>query len=831
MVDRSRAWEEAGPQMFDEHLERFQKVAVSVLSERDPKFELSTEDRMAAAIHGKQRRYSVALRNGVAETLALLGSRPEALSSCSQGKPSSVATLAVRKLMSPADPVLWASLNDVFPLLAEAAPGEFLACLEYGFASPAKPFQFLFSEEDDGVFGTTYISGLLWGLEALSWSPDYLARAALVLCQFAEIDPGGNWGNRPASTLYSIFCPWFPQTGASVEKRIATVKAVVDEYPNVGWALVLALLPSSHQSSSGSYKPKWRGFIPDDRHEKPTNEEYWRQVSEYAKLALQLAAQSFPRIPDLVARIPNLPAEIRKDFLELLSSSELKTLNEEERFPIWDGLQQLILQHQKFANAEWAMSPSIIKELQICADELRPEAPESEHQRLFTENDFDLIQDEGDYNELRRVLDNRRKVALKEIWNGGGLNKVIEMIVKVESPWRLGYTLGVLPEIDADGQLLPVSRLDEAANMGEFLGGYIWGRFSTGGWDWIDAVDTASWSRRAVSWFLSRLPFCRRAWDIVTARLGVGGGEYWELTGGNIYEAGDDAELGVELLMKNGRAITAVRGLQSIRHQKKVLPTELAVDVLEAVLASGENPNRLNAYAIVEIISALQRAKGVDRRRLANLEWAFLPLLGSYSGGHPATLEQELAEDPDFFCEVVGLIYRPEGKKAPVKEPSEKVKHRAENAYRLLHDWHISPGTLADGGFSDEKLSAWVDRVKKKATKIGRLKVALYEIGKVLFYTQRFAKNLWLPNAVARILNKNDHEEMRRGLTIECFNSRGIHGFTQGKAEHELAEGYRSKADAFDLAGFPRLATSLRNLAESYEHDAEREEKRNPYGD
>lgn len=831
LIDRAQAWKEAGPRMFDEHLERFQKVAISVLGERDPKFELPAEDRIAAAIHGKSRRYSVSLRKGVAETLALLGSWPEALSSCSQGKPSLVASLIIRELLSPADPVLWASLNDVFPLLAEAAPGEFLTCLEDGFASPTKPFEFLFDQEHDGVFGATYISGLLWGLEALSWSPDYLARAALVLGRFAEIDPGGNWGNRPSGSLYSIFCPWFPQTCAPVERRVAAVKALVGEYPDVGWALVLALLPSAHQSSSGSHKPKWRSFIPDDHRKKPTNEEYWQQVSEYAKLALMLATRNFTKLPDLVARIPNLPADVRADFFELLASPELKNLNEEERYPIWDGLQRLILHHQKFADAEWAMSPSIVADLQNRADGIKPEAPASEHQRLFTEDDFHLITEEGDYNEQRSALDARRQAALKLILNSGGLDKVIEMAVHVESPWRLGYTLGVLPEVNADERLLPVSLPADSDGIGAFLSGYIWGRYSAGGWGWVDLLDMSTWPDKSAAWFFARLPFCKNTWDRVAARLGESEGEYWELTGGNTYEAGDDAELGVGLLAKNGRALTAVRGLQSIRYQKKVVDLELAVEVLEAALASGEDPNRLDAHAVVQIISTLQKAEGVDRRRLGKLEWGFLPLLNRFSGGHPAILEQALAEEPDFFCEVIQWIYRPKGKKAPVKEPSEDVKRKAESAYRLLHDWHTPPGTLADGGFSGEGLTAWVDSVKKNATESGHLEVALHQIGQVLFYTQRFAEELWLPEAVARILNENGHEEMRRGLTMECFNSRGVHGFTHGKAERELADGYRSKADAFDLAGFPRLAVSLRDLAESYERDAEREAKRNPYRD
>ena len=63
------------------------------------------------------------------------------------------------------------------------------------------------------------------------------------------------------------------------------------------------------------------------------------------------------------------------------------------------------------------------------------------------------------------------------------------------------------------------------------------------------------------------------------------------------------------------------------------------------------------------------------------------------------------------------------------------------------------------------------------------------------------------------------------------MNMRGVHGFSAGKEEREFAAGYRKKAEALDQHGFSRFATAMRELAESYERDAEREAQRNPYGE
>ena len=103
---------------------------LSVLRKNDPQFELPPGERYAARIHGKILAHSRLLRAGLAESLALLRSHPKALTSCTFGKAESTAALAVRRILADADWVRWASLNDLLPLLAEAAPGEFLDAVE-----------------------------------------------------------------------------------------------------------------------------------------------------------------------------------------------------------------------------------------------------------------------------------------------------------------------------------------------------------------------------------------------------------------------------------------------------------------------------------------------------------------------------------------------------------------------------------------------------------------------------------------------------------------------------------------------------------------------------
>ena len=350
---RYEAWYALGPHLFDEHLNRMMEVAVAVLRERDPKFELSPDERHAASIYGKILNYSQSLRDGLAESLALLGSHPKAQTSCSFNKSETTAALAVHDILADADWILWASLNDLLPLLAEAAPEQFLSAVENALNANPCPFDTVFAQEGNGVFGNNYMTGLLWALETLAWDENHLTRVVIILGELAAKDPGGNWANRPLNSLTTILLPWLPQTCASVPKRRTAIATLQNENPNIAWKLLLNLLPGSHQISSGSRKPTWRETIPGTWSKGVTRQEYWEQMIAYAELAIMGAKSDVAKLIDLIDRLDDLPPPAHEQIVAYLKSDAITSLPETEKFRVWTNLVDLVAKHQKYLDAEW----------------------------------------------------------------------------------------------------------------------------------------------------------------------------------------------------------------------------------------------------------------------------------------------------------------------------------------------------------------------------------------------------------------------------------------------------------------------------------------------
>lgn len=831
-IARYEGWYALGPRLFDEHLDRLLEAAVSVLRENDPQFQLPPEERYAAGIHGKVLAHSHLLRAGLAESLALLGSHPKALKSCTFGKAESTAVLAVRKILADADWVRWASLNDLLPLLAEAAPGEFLDAVEKALRSGPCPFDEVFSQESSGVFGRTYMSGLLWALETLAWDADYLSRVVICLGELAARDPGGRWANRPADSLTTILLPWLPQTCAPIAKRVAAVKALLAELPDIGWKLLLSLLPRSHSVSSGTRKPAWRATIPDDWPKGVTHREYWEQVSAYAELAINEARRDVSKLAQLIDHLENLPQPAYEQLVEHLASDAVMAMPEADRLRLWTELVDLVTKHRKFADAQWAMKPQQVEEIASIVDRLAPDAPFFRHQRLFSDRDFGLYEERGNYEEQHRELENRRQRAVEEVAANGGVEAALAFAKAVQSPWRVGIAFGAVAGKDSDGVVLPDLLESEQKALAQFAGGFVWGRFRSQGWQWVDTIETSQWTSNQVGQFLSFLPFTQDTWECSKRLLGQDESTYWSKTAANPYEADSGLEHAIDQLIHHGRPYAAIRCLHRMLHDKQAFDNGRAVRALLGALRSAESPHSLDAYEIVEVIKALQNDPSINPDDLFRVEWAYLPLLDKHNDVSPKLLQRRLAKEPEFFCEVIQLVFRSKKEERPVEEPTEERKNIATNAYRLLSGWRIPPGLREDGAYDGDALKAWLETVKKECIKTGHLEIAMTMVGHVLVYVPPDPDGLWIHRSTAAALNAKDAEDMRDGFRTELYNSRGVHWVDPtGKPERGLAARYRAQAEAVEGAGYPRLAATLRELADTYEHEAEGVSSRDTFDD
>ena len=727
-------------------------------------------------------------------------------------------------------------MGTLLPVLAEAAPDNFLAIVENALRSKSCPFDELFSEEGTPITGSNYMTGLLWALETLAWDADHLVSVCVILGKLAARDPGGPWANRPANSLTEIILPWHPQTIAPIERRKVAVKTLMDEVPDVAWKLLISLLPRQHQMSSDTRKPMWQNTLPNNRDARVSSKDYWKQVDSYAEMAVSMASNDMEKLIELVDDLDNLPKPSFDKLLDHLSSEEICGKPEDQRLKLWKKLTALAAKHRRFSDTEWALSDKTISKIEDVAAKLAPQNPFNLHRRLFSHNDLALYegtwgdpQQEQKLNQHRQKLDQSRKQAIKEILADGGMDMVLQFAESVESSWDVGRSLGAIAQAETDKCILPALLETENTKLARFASAYVSCRQDVNGWEWVDGFDTSTWSVAQIGQFLSYLPFTKETWHRAIDWLGKSEKEYWSKTSANPYRDQTHGDLGfaIDKLIEYGRPHAAIACLRKMIHSKQPLDKSRSVKALLAAISSQEPSQVVDLNNIIPIIKALQNDPETDPDTLVLIEWAYLDLLDEhyYADASPKSLETRLSSDPKFFCKVIRRIYRSKKETEPAKEFSEQEKAIAENAYKLLDKWETLPGTQSDGQFSPEQFTEWLKQTKKACAKSGHLEVALLHIGKVLIHAPSDPEGLWIHQTVASALNADDENDMRDGFRTGIFNAQGRLFGPMGKAEQQLVEKYTQKAEEVENAGYHRLAIALRKLVKEYEQLAKKYEE------
>jgi len=819
--DRKKLWKSLESRIFDEDLDNFHKCVVSVLTELDSKFELSEEQRFSASIYGKVLKFSSSLRKGLAESLALLGCCSTTLTHCSLNKAEHTVILSVREIFNNSVWILWASLNDLLPTIAESAPDEFLKAVETTLRQAPCPFLKIFPQKETGVMGSNYIVGLLWALESLAWEENFLVHVTIILGELACIDPGSNWSNRPSNSLIKIFLPWLPQTTATQEKRKVAIKILNNEIPDVAWKLLINLLPNKHLTSSGSCKPVWRNSIPEDFSDKVTNKEYKEQILFYTDFAVEQAKDNIDRLKMLVREFDHLSKPAFDKILDYLSSETIITKSEDIKMGLWSALIDFASKHERYSDAKWALDSALVSRIKEVANKLEPKNPINLYSRLFNGRDYDLFEEKGDWQAQARKLEDKRQKALKIIIEKGGIDAVFQFLEIVESSANVGNSLGNIADDSFDKIILPKLLIIDNKKFEEFISYYVSSRHRKQGWEWVDYTGIKEWSASQIARFFMCLPFTTATWEQISKIFPDAEPEYWKKVNVNPYQSDVDLDFAIDKLIKYNRPCAAIDCIYKNIYDKQPLDKKKTVQALTLAISSSEPKQSMDTYHVLEIIKLLQDDSTISDDDRLRIEWAYLPLLDGEQGARPEFIENRLATNPNFFCEIIRLAYRSKNISEKPQEISEERKTIAVNAWELLHRWNTPPG-LQDGGiFDNKKFTTWLEETKKSCTESGHLDIALSIIGKVLLYCPSDTDGFWLNKVVASTLNEKDSEEMREGFCTEIYNSRAVHWVDPtGKPEKELASKYKQQADDAENAGYQRLATALKSIADSYEREA-----------
>ena len=252
----------------------------------------------------------------------------------------------------------------------------------------------------------------------------------------------------------------------------------------------------------------------------------------------------------------------------------------------------------------------------------------------------------------------------------------------------------------------------------------------------------------------------------------------------------------------------------------------MAADGLDALLTLDDPMPEIGAlqhWDFESVFALLEKGRdSVGVSRVAQLEWAYLAALG-----HDPTvpsLHEGLAKEPALFVQILSAIYRSDSDAET--EVTEEQRERGMNAYRLLSSWRRVPGTNEDATLDPTAFADWVHAALALLDEAERRSVGR-RIGHVLAFAPSDPDGTWPCTPVRDLLEQLQSENVEQGLQTQMFNNRGVTSRDPeagGGQERALAARYREMAEQTSDR-WPRSAAILRSLANTYEHDARREDE------
>ena len=832
-VSREDSWSLLSRYLTGVDLQNLERVVVELLSETDPKYELPQSERWRASLHDKVLRHSKQLREGLTEALVLLAARGEDLAFDIAGSGADWATRIVgRVLVKCTSWVAWASLSPLLRLLAEAAPDRFLQAVDLDLSSSKPLLGELFTDSNESGFGSSSPHvDVLWALEVLACSPEYLSAVSLLLARYAALDPGGKLGNRPFGVLGQIFLLWHPSSAASLEQRLRALRLIVDRQPEIGWRLLVSLVPQPYGIGHDTVKPRWRDWALDER-ANVTYNELAKGTHEIVEMLLPMVGASGERWGQLIDIVERLAPQDAARVLKRLDEQVTAGVPDKEAAGIRAALRHQVTRHRQFADADWAMSADDVDLIEALCARLEPMDVKERYAWLFDERvELPLPLDIG-LREREKVIAEKRTAYVKEIFEAHGEEGVLDFAAAVHERGEVGVALAQARVINDEPEFLLRSVGSDDAVRRNVGFGYMRGRTSMEP-NWLRDVKGSEawprWNARQRADYYHCAEHSASTWDQVDAEEKEVQKLYWtEARAYGIFTEADQERL-VVTFRKWGRLGSAVLLLARWEYlnQGKSNP-DLIVETLEAVLAD-EGTEKTNwaqlSHEMSKLFDSLDAAgERFQDERIARLEWNFLPLIEHFRGAK--ILERTLAGSADFFVETLKLIYRAEDEEEG--DVTAQRRELATRGYELLRNWKRLPGLRDDGTVDGKHLWNWVSEVRRLASEAKRGAIADIHVGYALANAPAGTDSVWPHEAVRDLVESVASEHLERAIATGIFNNRGVWMKSIGEGgvqERDIAARYAEYAAALTEL-WPRTSRVVKLVAQEYQADARGEDVR-----
>ncbi len=765
-----------------ELLNKFTDICINILSKYDKINTLNLGEQISASFAGVSNSFSDIIRMSLADSLIHLSIILK------DKNKSHIIDNIVEKVIG-TDINQWNSNRPFLDELAEASPIAFLNALEKSYEINKEDFHTLVNTTDIFMNGTGVYTSILSTLELIAWDENFLERVSKVLIKLHSSwgEVKDNYTNSAIDSFSKIYCLWFPQTFASTEKREAILKQLTEDNPDILWEVLMKLL-----------------LLGKSMNIFPTRKPKYKLPFEDCKELLHSEVQkSNEIILDLLVSIINGNSEKNKVLLdkvirngysldlcqELYNYMENIPNSEEEKLNLWDNIREQI----KFINNH----PNTVREehkekLEKIYNKITPKDFIMAKGYYFYDTEHILeYKGYGHDKGFIPFIESKQEEIISEIFIKNNSAKMLFELMNFISKRILNIGKeDNYHDLDFAGQKIfryiakNANSQDEYNNFFEncihnninsqFIRGiireYVEIHSSTRLTETFDYF--YSFEKKVFEIYLEEVKIMEEEIFFIESKDNIVQKHFWGYSSIRIFKDYTNQEYIINKLVEFEQYETAFK-LVSLFY-KNIENFELLNNVLDGhinYIISKPNPN-FKMHLLQEFFSRLYEIPNKNLEILARLEFKFYHLLEESKHTY---LYMYIAENPQFFIELVSYFYDLPNEKESDTMRDENVQSRAKQCYRIVSTISknysgILNAFRVNDKLDGEKLTTWVNDSLAEAKKKGCYNITLNLIGKHLSCSGVDIDGAWPEIPIRKILAHDEMDKLREAYILGYSN-------------------------------------------------------------
>lgn len=259
-------------------------------------------------------------------------------------------------------------------------------------------------------------------------------------------------------------------------------------------------------------------------------------------------------------------------------------------------------------------------------------------------------------------------------------------------------------------------------------------------------------------------------------------------------------------------------------HENRNLTPEQLLEKMQRIdVMERGSINSMTDHYLKELLKPLQEQCIEDRdkcAKIAHIEIAFFYLL---DWEDMKCFQKEIKHDPEMYAEMVSIIFRHDGDD-PEERKTEEFRNYAQVIHRLFDMAKFCP-CEENGTVSYDEIKVWVDKLIRILDSNHQKEMFGYVLGRLFAYAPKTADGHYPCEAVCQIIEEYGDESLLSEYRCELFNKREIFSPSAGRAEKDIAEGYKDNAEFLSIK-YPKTADVFFKMSQSYVYDSDLERRR-----